>query len=250
MSAAERAQCAHAGVTRIAEVRIGYDSLIIADKATSASFNVTLDQLWRAAAKSVPVGGVFVRNPYRNWREIARSLPDLPIKLLGPAPGHGTRDAFIELVMEPSCMAATRSAPAASAQQKSLCDTVRDDGRWVSVENLELILGKLAGDPQAVGILTYSYLEQFPTRIHAAAVNGVLPARATISSGEYPISRPLFMYVKTAHIASTLGLADYVMEFVSLCAAGAHGYLAEEGLVPMPRNELLTQRAIAAHLPQ
>jgi phosphate transport system substrate-binding protein len=248
MTVPERADCATNGVRRITEVRIGYDSLILVNLAGTARFAVTLDQLWRAVAKVVPINGALVPNPYRNWHDIAAELPDRAIKLFGPAAGHGTRDAFIELVMDPRCKASAPGSKLAPEERELACDAVRGDGRWTDVANLELILGKLAGNPQALGILTYSYLEQFRNRIQAMTIDGVVPSRATIPTGTYPISRPLFMYVKDAHLKTTTGLADYAAEFLSFCAAGAHGYLSDEGLVPMPASELLIQHGIVARL--
>lgn len=243
----EAADCSANGVRQIAQIRIGYDSLILASALSAGTFDLTLAQLWRASARMVPIDGSFVPNPYHNWHDIDRSLPNRPIRLIGPGPGHGTRDAFVELVLEPSCRSAARLS--ASAEGKpGICDAVRDDGAWTDVQELELILGKLSADHDAIGILTYSYLEQFGNRIHAAPINGVAPSRATIPSGTYPISRPLYFYVKEAHLKTVTGLPDYAAEFVSFCAAGAHGYLSDEGLVPMPPPELLGQRAAVARL--
>jgi phosphate transport system substrate-binding protein len=242
---AERASCARNGVLKIAEIRIGYDSLILANSIKSDALRVSLDQLWRAAAELVPVGGRWVPNPYHQWRDIDPSLPARPIHLIGPGPGHGTRDAFVELVMEPRCRAALPEAPAARPEN---CATIRRDGTWTDSAEMELILGKLASHPEAFGILTYSYLEPFSNRIQAATIDGIVPSPAAISSGRYPLSRPLFIYVKEAHLKTTVGLADYAAEFVSLCAAGVHGYLADEGLVPLPTPELLSQRTAVARL--
>jgi len=150
--------------------------------------------------------------------------------------------------MEPSCKAALAKLSVHSEGQQTTCAAVRKDGRWTDVDTVELILGKLASNPGATGILTYSYLEQFQNRIHAATVNGIAPSRATIPLGTYPLSRPLFIYVKEAHLKTTTGLADYAAEFLSFCAAGAHGYLPDEGLVPLPMPELLAQRAAVARL--
>jgi phosphate transport system substrate-binding protein len=248
MASSERSACEAAGVRHITEIRIGYDSLILAGNAALPGVNLTLDQFWRAVAKFVPINGAFAVNPYRNWRDIAVTLPDQPIVLFGPAPGHGTRDALVSLVMEPSCAASEAGSKLSARQREEICGAIRDDGRWTDVENLELILGKVASNPRALGVMTYSYLEQFPHRIRAAAVNGVAPTRVNISSGTYPISRPLFIYVNDEHLQLTDGLADYAAEFVSLCAAGANGYLLEEGLVPLPMPELLRQRRIVARL--
>ncbi len=209
-----------------------------------------MEQLWRAAAAVVPSKGRLIPNPYHNWRDIDPALPQIPINLIGPAARHGTRDTFVELVMEPSCKAAMATSQTDTTERDAACSEVRRDGGWSDVENSELILGKLASSPGAFGILTYSYLEQFRNRIHAATVNGIAPSRATIPSGTYPLSRPLFIYVKEAHLKSTTGLADYAAEFLSFCAAGAHGYLPDEGLVPLPMAELLDQRAAVARLQQ
>jgi phosphate transport system substrate-binding protein len=235
-------------VVKIAEIRIGYDSLILANSLKAEALSITLDQLWRAAAEVVPIGGRLVPNPYHQWRDIDPSLPARPIKLFGPGPGHGTRDTFIELVMEPRCSATWPEAPAPTDRARTSCATIRKDGAWTDVEEMELILGKLASNPSAFGVLTYPYLEQFQNRVHAAQINGIVPSRATIPSGTYPLSRPLFIYVKESHLNTTLGLADYAAEFLSLCAAGTHGYLTDVGLVPLPARELLSQRAAVARL--
>jgi phosphate transport system substrate-binding protein len=244
----ERASCIRNGVRHVVSIRIGYDSLILANAANAANFNVTLGQLWRAAAQAVPINGRLLPNPYRTWRDIDGTLPDRAITLIGPGPGHGTRDAFVELVMEPSCKAALVGLDLRSEERQAACVTVRRDGRWIDINNLELILGKLASRPEAVGILTFSYLEQFQNRIRAASVDGIAPSRTTIPQGSYPLSRPLYIYVNEDHLKTTTALADYAAEFLSLCAAGAHGYLADEGLVPLPMPELLRQRTVAAQL--
>jgi phosphate transport system substrate-binding protein len=194
------------------------------------------------------VNGRLVANPYHRWREISPSLPDRPIKLIGPANGHGTREAFVELVLEPSCKQALTDSALAVEEPLAACRMVRNDGGWKDVDDLELTLGKLATDRDSMGILTFSYLEQFGKRIHAATVEGVSASRASIPTGRYPLSRPLFIYVNVGHLGTTQGLADYAAEFVSFCAAGAHGYLADEGLVPLPAQELLAQRAAVARL--
>jgi phosphate transport system substrate-binding protein len=247
ISAAEKAACARNGIKDITEVRIGYDSLILATSSSVATFDVTRAQLWRAVAQRVPINGRWQANPYHTWHQIDAGLPDRPIKIIGPAPEHGTRDAFIELVMEPSCNAALHEWPemAGTAIQ---CGALRSDGAWSDLQSLELILGKLASNPDTMGITTYSYLEHFGNRIRAASVDGIAPTRNSIPNGAYPLSRPLLIYLKDGHLKTVTGLADFATEFVSLCAAGAHGYLADEGLVPLPMPELMRERAAVARL--
>ncbi len=248
MFATDWAICSAHGVRQVREIRIGYDSLVLANGVGRPTISITRSDLWRAAAKYVPAGGSFVLNPYQSWHDVNPALPDLPIKLLGPASGRGTRDAFAELIMEPACRATEPGRNLDARAAADTCTTIREDGRWVEIADLELALGRLTADPVAFAILPYSYLEQFGTRIQAASVDSVNPSRSTITSGRYPIVRPLLIYIKEAHVASKTGLVDYLAEFLSFCASGNHGYLSDEGLVPMPVSELLTQRAIAAQL--
>jgi phosphate transport system substrate-binding protein len=248
MLPAERARCAANGVRRVTELRIGYDSLVLLRASGTPGFDVTLDELWRAIAKFVPVGGRFVPNPYRRWRDIDPRLPDRPIRIFGPAPTHGTRDELVTLVLERSCAATAAGARLPPSQRETVCGAIRDDGRWTDMNNLELVLGKLAHDPQAMGVMTYSYVEEFPNRVAASKVDGVAPTPTTIASGVYPISRPLFLYVKDTHLGVASGLADFAAEFLSYCASGANGYLIDEGLVALPKPELQRQRAVVARL--
>lgn len=245
----ERNTCAQNGVAKVDEFRIGYDGIILAGVAKSKTFNITLRQLWLAAARLVPVNGNWVPNPYRRWSDIDATLPRKQIILYGPAPNHGTRDAFVELVMEPSCTKSAEYASLAKDVQKKTCQVVRDDGAWIDVsEDYGLIMGKLAADANAMAIFTFSYLDQNRGKIRASTVDGVAPSLSTISSGKYPISRPLFIYVKHAHVGAIPGLAEFVQAFVSSKAAGADGYLADKGLIPMPAKELATQQALAKTL--
>jgi phosphate transport system substrate-binding protein len=245
----EKEACAKNGVAKVDEIRVGYDGIILAGGAKSKGFDISLNQLWRASAKQVPVGGKWVANPYKRWRDIDPKLPNKAILLYGPAPNHGTRDAFVELVMDPSCQHSAEYASIAKEDQKKTCQVVREDGAWTDVsEDYGLIMGKLAADEQAMAIFTFSYLDQNRDKIRAATINGVAASLATISSGQYPISRPLFIYVKQAHVGVVPGLAEFVQEFVSARAAGPDGYLADKGLIPMPPKELLVQQALAKAL--
>jgi phosphate transport system substrate-binding protein len=245
----EKKSCAEAGVKAVDEIRIGYDGIIIAGSSKAPTFNVTLEQLWRATAKSVPFHGAWVPNPYRQWSDIDPKLPRKTISLFGPAPNHGTRDAFVELVMDPSCKAAPEFKTVPKDDQKKVCQTVREDGAWADVsEDYALIMGKLKGNPNAMAVFTFSYLDQNRDKIRAATVDGVAASLEMISSGQYPISRPLFIYVKRAHVGVIPGLAEFVREFVSDKAAGKEGYLADKGLIPAPAKELKTQQARATEL--
>jgi phosphate transport system substrate-binding protein len=245
---AETASCASAGVNAVSEFRIGYDGIVVA-ATKGASFDLSREQLYRAVAKTVAVGGKLVPNPYRNWNEIDPKLPNRPINVLGPAPNHGTRDAFVELVMDPSCDKYAEIKALAKDEMKRTCQTVREDGSWTDVAaDYAVIMGKLKNDRNAVGVFTFSYVDQNRDKIQAAKVDGVAASLETISSGQYPISRPLYIYVKKAHVGVIPGLAEFVQEFVSDKAGGKEGYLVDKGLVPSPAKELKTQQAAAKAL--
>jgi phosphate transport system substrate-binding protein len=249
MTDGEKDTCAKNGVGEVTEIKIGYDGIILAGASKGVVFDVSLEQLWRATAKTVPVGGKLVPNPYQTWRDLDPKLPKEKIALFGPAPNHGTRDAFVELVMEPSCHRLPEIVSLGKDEQKRICGVIREDGVWTDVsEDYGLVMGKLAGNPKALAVFTFSYLDQNRDKIHAATVEGVSASLETISSGRYPLSRPLFIYVKQSHLKEVPGLAAFVQEYVSERAAGDDGYLAEKGLIPMPKAQLVAQRAAAAKL--
>ncbi|MDR3515834.1 MAG: PstS family phosphate ABC transporter substrate-binding protein [Azospirillaceae bacterium] len=242
----EREACKANGITSFTEVTFGYDGITLARQAQQAPMAVTEKQLWLALAKQVPVNGKLVDNPYNNWSDVDPSLPKTPILVFGPAPNHGTRDAFVELVMDSVGATIPEIKALPKDQQKAAIETVRDDGSWVDVsEDYALIVGKLASNPDAVGLFTFSYLDQNPDKIRGLTVDGVMPTFDNIASKKYPLSRPLFFYVKDQHVKVVPGIREYVTEFLSDKAAGADGYLVSKGLIPLTKDELTKQRAAA-----
>jgi phosphate transport system substrate-binding protein len=239
--------CVKNGVTDIAEVKIGFDGIVLAySKKSKASFNLTLKELYLALAKRVPdpkapESETLVENPYKTWNEINPKLPKAKIEVLGPPPTSGTRDAFAELALEGGCQSfAWLKGKKDSDKEffKNVCMTVRQDGAYVEAgENDNLILQKLGANPAALGIFGYSYLEQNMDKVKAAEIDGQVPTYENIADGKYPISRPLFFYVKKAHIGMIPGIAEYVAEFASEKAWGSEGYLADKGLIPLPDDQ-------------
>ncbi|HUO96079.1 MAG TPA: PstS family phosphate ABC transporter substrate-binding protein [Steroidobacteraceae bacterium] len=245
---AEKAACAQAGITAV-EFRVGYDGIVVAQSKAAAGFDLTRDQVYKAVAKTVAVGGKLVPNPYKNWSDIDPKLPKRAITIYGPAPNHGTRDAFVELVMDPACDKVAEVKALAKDEAKKTCQTVREDGAWTDVsEDYAVIMGKLKNDKNAIGVFTFSYVDQNRDKIQASKIDGVAASLETISSGQYPISRPLFIYVKKGHVGMIPGLAEYVQEFVSDKAGGKEGYLVDKGLIPAPAKELKAQQAAAKAL--
>ncbi len=245
----EAAMCKANGVTDITEFTIGYDGITVAVNAKSKAFPITTKQLWQALAAEVPVGGKLVKNPATKWSDIDPALPKTEIEVYGPAKVHGTRDAFTELVMDVGCEAFPEVKALTGDAKKKVCQTIREDGAWIDVsEDYALIVGKLSSSPDAVGVFTFFYVDQNRDKVRALPVNGVEATFENILSKKYPVSRPLFFYVKNAHVKAIPGMAEYVNEFLSTKAAGEDGYLVAKGLIPLAAAELKKQQAAAAAL--
>jgi phosphate transport system substrate-binding protein len=227
--------CADNGVKDITEIVIGYDGIVIANAKAGPSFALTKEQIYKAAAKQVVVGGKLVANPYIKWSDIDASLPKEDIVLYVPAPNHGTRDAFNELIMDPACMGQPEIKALEKSAAKAACETAREDGSFIDVtENYTVTLQKMITQPYAVGVTTFSYLDQNGDKIKAATIDGVAPTYENIASSKYPVSRPLYFYVKKSHVGVIPGIKEYIAEFTSEKAWGKNGYLAEKGLIVSP----------------
>ncbi|MEO5337129.1 MAG: PstS family phosphate ABC transporter substrate-binding protein [Magnetospirillum sp. WYHS-4] len=234
--------CVKNGITDITEVKIGFDGIVIANSKSAKQMTVTRQQLFLALAKDVPDGaGGFKANPYKMWSEIDASLPAQKIEVLGPPPTSGTRDAFVELVMEPGCDKFPESKALKEADKKkhqAVCQGVREDGAFIEAgENDVLIVRKLESNTNAFGIFGFSFLDQNADKIQATKVEGTDANFDNIASGKYPVSRPLFFYVKKAHVGTIPGMQEFVAEFTSEKAWGESGYLADKGLIPLPKAD-------------
>jgi phosphate transport system substrate-binding protein len=233
--------CAANGVDEIVEVKIGYDGIVVANTRSVAPFDLTLEQIFLALAKNVPDPkdpSRIVPNPYQRWSDIDGSLPAQKITVLGPPPTSGTRDAFLELAMEPGCESFAAIAALDDGARQIACHTIREDGSYVEAgENDNLIVQKLATDPTALGIFGFSFLDQNSDKVQGAHINGIAPEFDAIADASYPISRPLYFYVKAAHAPVIPGLREFLAEFMSEAAAGDFGYLSDLGLVPLPEDE-------------
>ena len=250
MKKSEYELCVQNGVTDITEALIGYDGLAIAvSRANGIDWDLTLQQVYLALAAKVPVDGALVDNPYKMWSDIDASLPASPILAYGPPPTSGTRDAFVELAMHAGCeetefAKALDAAGDEAAYDKFVeedCSRMRQDGLFVEAgENDNLIVQRLEADPNAVGIFGYSFLFENLDKLKDVKINGVEATQATIATFDYPISRPLYFYVKNAHRGVIAGLNEFLAAYASADALGAGGYLEERGLVVLGEAELAT----------
>ena len=244
--------CAKNGVRDIVEVKIGYDGLTLAHSRKSQPMRLTRRHVWLALARQVPdpaKPGTLIDNPYRTWKDIDPALPAQSIEVLGPPPTSGTRDSFAELVLEGGCSTFPwiRSLKDTDENRfRRICHTIREDGAYVEAgENDNLIVQKIEANPNALGVFGYSFLEENEDKLVGIALEGVEPTFETIASGKYPASRPLFIYVKKAHVDFVPGLKEFVAEYVSPRALGEEGYLADKSLIPPASAELAKIRADA-----
>jgi len=248
MKASEFDTCEENGVKSITEVRIGFDGIVLAESKEGLAMQLTLKDIFTALAKDVPdASGKLVPNPNKTWKDVNPSLPGEKIEVLGPPPTSGTRDAFAELAMEGGCNA-YESIKALKKEDeekhKAVCQGVREDGAYIEAgENDNLIVQKLVANRKALGIFGYSFLDQNADKIQGLTVSGVEPTYDSISSGEYPLSRSLYFYVKNAHVGTIPGIKEYVTEFTSDKAWGPEGYLADKGLIALPDGE---RKSVAA----
>lgn len=235
MKQSEHELCVGNGVDNITEVQIGNDGLSIAlSRENEADWDLTLTEVYMALAAEVPVDGEMVANPYTTWNEINSDLPETEILAYGPPPTSGTRDAFVELAMVAGCMEIPYIAEQGEDWAEENCARMRQDGPFVEAgENDNLIVQRLNADPNAMGIFGYSFLFENLDTLKPVMINGVEPDGDTIASGDYPISRPLFFYVKNAHRGVIPNLQEFVEEYVSDESMGPGGYLTERGLVPL-----------------
>ncbi len=237
IKASEYEKCTKNGVS-ITEVKIGFDGIVLANSKQSDRLTLTKKQIFLALAKQVPVNGKMVDNPYQNWSDIDKGLPNSKIEVLGPPPTSGTRDAFVELAMEggakkfESLKALRKSDKKAF---KAIAHTIREDGAYVEAgENDNLIIQKLEANPKAVGIFGFSFLDQNADKIQGSIVEGAEPTFENIAAGDYGVSRSLYFYVKKEHVGSVPGIEEFVKAFTSENAWGDEGYLADKGLIPLP----------------
>lgn len=249
----ERELCNQSGVTAITEIPLGYDGIVLANAKSGPLFDITKSQLFLALAKDIPDGqGGFKPNPYKRWNEVAPTLPDEPILVLGPPPTSGTRDAFVELGMEPGALELPEMVALKQSDEaafKAYAHTVRTDGTWVDFgENDTAIVQSLVKSPEALGVLGFSFLEQNGDRVKGGLLGGVEPTFENITNGQYGLARVMFFYVKDQNLPLVPGLAAFVTESVSDGAAGEDGYLIEKGLIPLHPDELGKAQEVAATL--
>jgi phosphate transport system substrate-binding protein len=241
----ERDMCAANGVGEITEVPLGMDGIVIAGSKKQQPLKLSRKDLFYALAKKVPVNGTLVDNPNTRWKQVNDALPDKKIEVYGPKSTSGTRDAFVETVMEHACIddAVFTATYADKKERQKACHMIREDGHYIEAgENDNLIVQKLALNESAFGILGFSYLDQNVDKIIAHPIEGVEADYEHIADGSYPVARGLYVYVKNAHFAAIEGLKEFLIELTSEDAISEDGYLAEKGLIAYPEAKQIDTR--------
>ncbi len=242
-------KCNDNGIT-VVEIKVGFDGIVLGNSKSGPNFAVTRQQIFLALAAQVPgPDSKLIANPNKNWSDIDLQLPNEPIEVLGPPPTSGTRDAFVELVMREGAKQFPQIKALPKKEFRAVSDAVREDGAFIEAgENDNLIVQKLDASPKALGIFGFSFMDQNADKIKGVIVDGKLPTFENIASGDYPVSRSLFFYVKKEHVGVVPGIAEYVAEFTSEDAADEEGYLVDKGLIPLPAADLEAFRKAGAEL--
>ena len=237
-------KCVRNGVTDITEVKIGFDGIVLANSLKVPRTSFSLRHIFLGLAKQVPAnetGATLQPNPYEKWSDIDSTLPKIKIKVLGPPPTSGSRDAFAELALEGGCKTFSDLKAMKNSDKntyKVVCHSIREDGAYVEAgENDNLIIRKLEADTNAFGIFGFSFLDQNQDKVQGSLVNDVSPEFENIADGKYPVARSLYFYVKNAHMDIIPGIEAFVSEFTSDNAMGKDGYLIDKGLIPLGEDE-------------
>lgn len=238
IKASELSTCKQAGVNKVQQIKIGYDGIVFASNASKSAFKLKPYHVYAALAEKLPSQGKLVANPYTRWNQIDKALPNEPITLVIPASNHGTREVFQEKMVDLGCKAYEYNKNLDKDAQKSACSTFRKDGRVIEISgDYTETLSRLKTTPSAVGVFGLGFYDQNRDRLRVATVNNVAPSEATILSGQYPVSRPLFFYVKGEHLKSIKGLEQYVEYFLNQKISGKGSKLEKAGLIPLSNAE-------------
>ncbi len=244
--------CAEAGVIDIIEVRIGYDGIVFASDINGQNFAFQPADIYTALAAELPVDGKMVANPNTDWSAVNANFKSQPIQAYIPGTKHGTREVFEEKVLLAGCeetgaMAAILEINGGDEDAaESACMAVRTDGRSVDIDgDYTETLASIESNKDGIGVFGLAFYENNTDKLQVATMSGVMPSTASIAAGEYPVSRPLFFYIKKAHIGVIPGLKEYAEFFISDEVAGPDGPLAEYGLVSDPELAA-TQEAVSA----
>jgi phosphate transport system substrate-binding protein len=235
MTETEWSFCRENGVSAITEIIIGLDAIVLANAKTAKQYDFTLQQLFSAMAEKVEKDGRTIENPYDRWNQISAGLPNMPIQIMGPEPGSPVDDALIQLVMVPGCESFPAILLLDEADRFSLCRSFRPYSKTFAkaLKHMSQMLHWVSQNPKAFVFLPYSVYRDYTDRLAANAINGVQVTLDAISTRAYPLSRPIYLYVKIPHVEAVPGLQKFLYETTSERAIGPEGYLVQKGFIPL-----------------
>ena len=220
------------------EVKVGYDGIVFASNSKKAAYKLRPQHVFAALAAELPSNGKLVANPYTRWNQIDKALPNEPITLVIPASNHGTREVFQEKMVEAGCESYDYFKKLDKDAQKKACANFRKDGKVIEIAgDYTETLARLKTSPSAIGVFGLGFYDQNRDKLRVATVNNVTPSEKTILNGSYPVSRPLFFYVKGEHLKSIKGLQQYSEYFINKKVSGKGSKLEKAGLISMSDKE-------------
>jgi phosphate transport system substrate-binding protein len=254
ISPTEKELCEKNGIKDVIEIKFGYDAVVVVQSAAGKKFdNLTRKELFLAMAKDVPDpkdDARLVPNPYKTWKDINPTLPDVKIQIWAPAAMHGTHDAILSQIMLVGCkqfgLMQTLQVNDLKAFE-TVCQTFRGDGVYVEFKEYDAALQEMKINPNTQGIIGYTLLYQNPN-LKSFSIDSNEPRPEVISHEVYPLVQPMLLYVKKSHLDAVPGLKGYLTEFTSEDAIGTRGYLPKIGMVPLPLAERNQTRASVAGL--
>ena len=246
VAASEYKDCQDHGVKEIVEIQVGLDGIAFGEAKGGPGMALTPVDVYKALAAN-PFGKP---NTAKLWKDVNPALPAIPILVYGPPSTSGTRDALAELILTKGC----DSDPAMKALKdsdkdahKKVCTEVREDGAYVdSGEADNLIVQKIAANPKAIGVFGFSFLEENMDKLKGVPMNGIDPTYASISDFSYPGARPLYIYVKLAHMNAIPGLKEFVAAWAK--SWGPDGLLKSKGMVVSTEEVRAKNAELAAKL--
>ena len=236
----ERMQCGINNSSDLQEVILGHDGIVIVNSPAVGKLDLGYSHLFKAMISAVPVDGVLSKNPYINWSQIDRSLPNNDIVIYGPGIGSGTRQVLVELLLRDTCVGNSdvRSLAKDSDTLDSVCSKIRSDGVFLEYgDSVSVVLRKMQSDPKTIAILSYGIYEQNKDRLQLVSVEGVDPTLPNIASGRYRVSRPIYMYYSKKSLSTIGGLERFIQDITSENAVGRFGYLTAKGLIRIADGE-------------
>lgn len=253
MTPEEKELCDANEVGEVLEIKLGYDAVIVASDRKGPSIDLDPQVLFKAVAEKLPAakpGKFRVSDPnrYTNWNQINKDFSDSNILVFTPYDWNRQGQSVKQLVQEQGCRSWPQMIPMRDSQRRSdeyfdICHSARRDGRFVRGDkrNPEPMQLRLKADASAIGFMSWGQWQQDDDGLKVYPVSGVLPSAESIQSGEYPLSRTMYVYIKTSSFNNVKGMRELAKVVISDEVLGEKGLMAEMGLMPLPNKQLAAQ---------